>query len=95
MMQRQKLFQELFKVKRAAQSTLVVTSLATAILTLLTLSADARGIHGFGRGVGGGGMHGGQLARDRRHGNDAYTNASSDETDKMLNSKLKSICRGC
>jgi hypothetical protein len=43
------------------------------------------------------GVHGGaQFASDdRRHGNDAYVNAASGETDKLLNSKLKSICRGC
>jgi hypothetical protein len=95
MMRWQELFQGLFKVKRVAQSTLVVVSLATVVLTSLTFSADARGVHGFGRGFGGGSMHGAQFAGDRRHGNDAYTDAASDETDKLLNSKLKSICRGC
>jgi hypothetical protein len=88
-------WQELFKVKRVAQSTLVVSSLATAILTLLTISADARGIHGSGGSFGGRGKHGAQLAGDRRHGDDAHTNAASEESDKLLNSKLKSICRGC
>jgi hypothetical protein len=38
---------------------------------------------------------GAQFAGDRRHGNDAYVNAASGETDKLLNSELKSICRGC
>jgi hypothetical protein len=70
-------------------------SLGLALLTISTLSADARGGHGFSRGFGGHGMHGAQVSRDRRHGNDAYMNAASDETDKLLNSKLKSICRGC
>jgi hypothetical protein len=40
-------------------------------------------------------MHGGSFAGDRRHGNDAYNKAASDEEDKLLNSKIKSICRGC
>ena len=40
-------------------------------------------------------MHGPQFAGDRHHRNDAYTKAVSDERDKLLNSKLKSICRGC
>jgi len=40
-------------------------------------------------------MHGPQFAGDRRHGKDAYTKAASDERDKLLNSQLKSICRGC
>jgi hypothetical protein len=39
-------------------------------------------------------MHGTQFAGDRRHGNDAHKPAW-DESDKLLNSKLKSICRGC
>jgi hypothetical protein len=88
--------QELLKVKRMARSVLAVASVATAILTLLTICADARGIHGFGGRFGGGrGMHGAQFAGDHRHGSDAYTNAASEEADKLLNSKLKSICRGC
>jgi hypothetical protein len=41
-------------------------------------------------------MHGASFAGDRRHGGgDAYVKAASDENDKLLNSKLKSICRGC
>jgi hypothetical protein len=87
--------QRFFEMKRAAQSTLVAASLATAILTSLALPADARGVHGFGRGFGGHGMHGAQFAGDRRHGNDAYTKAASDERDKLLSFKIKSICRGC
>jgi hypothetical protein len=31
---------------------------------------------------------------DERHGNDAYTKAASEKQDKLLNSKLKDICRG-
>ncbi len=71
-----------------------------AFLTILTLPADARGAHGFGggfgrHGFGGHGMHGGSFAGDRRHGDDAYSKAASDEEDKLLNSKIKSSCRGC
>jgi hypothetical protein len=40
-------------------------------------------------------MHGAPFARDRRHGNDAYNKAASDDLDKLLNSQIKSICRGC
>jgi hypothetical protein len=71
-----------------------------AFLATLTPPADARG-HGFGRGFGGGpglgghGMQGAPFAGDRRRGDDAYVKAASDENDKLLNSKLKSICRGC
>ncbi len=35
------------------------------------------------------------LHADKRHSDDAYTKAASDEADRLLNSKLKSICRGC
>jgi hypothetical protein len=91
MIQRQKLFE----LARSAQSALAVASLGMVLLTTLALPADARGVHGFGRGFGDHGMRGAQFAADRRHSNDAYMKAASDETDKLLNSKLKSICRGC
>ncbi|NEU94918.1 hypothetical protein [Bradyrhizobium uaiense] len=79
------------------------TIMMVGLLTLVAAAmppVDARG----GRGHGGGhshGMHaggairGGGFAGDARHGNDVYTNAASDEEDRLLNSKLKSICRGC
>ena len=38
-------------------------------------------------------MHGAHLAGGRR--NDAYAKAASNELDKLLNTKIKSICRGC
>jgi hypothetical protein len=40
-------------------------------------------------------MHGTEFAGGRRHGNDASIEAASDERDKLLNTKPKSICRGC
>lgn len=84
-----------FEMARRAQSAAIAAALWAAILTALTLPAEARGGHGFRRSFGGHGKHGAQIAGDHRHGNDAYMNAASDETDKVLNSKLKSICRGC
>ena len=77
-----------------------------AMLTLAMPAADARGAHGFGHGhfgmhgSGGRAMHGsaegaGDFADDKRHGNDAYTKAASEEEDHLLNNKIKSICRGC
>jgi hypothetical protein len=77
----------------AMRSTLVTTVVGLVFVAALTHAAEARGGHGFGRGFGGHGMHG--TAGDRRHGNDAYTKAASDEEDKLLAGKLKSICRGC
>ena len=63
-------------------------------------SADARGGHGGGRGLharhgGGGGMSGSGLASDRKHADDKYVKESSEELDKVLDTKIKNICRGC
>ena len=44
---------------------------------------------------GGHGMHRAPFARDRSHGDDAYNKAASDDLDKLLNTQIKSICRGC
>jgi len=44
---------------------------------------------------GGAGMRGGNLASDQRHANDDYVKAAAEEEDKLLDSKIKSICRGC
>ena len=74
---------------------------AGLLLTLLAAAmtpADARGGHGHGGGLHGmhaGGARGGGLATDKRHADDPYTRAASEEEDRLLNSKLKSICRGC
>lgn len=64
---------------------------------------DARGGHhgGFGghhhgmAGGPGGGTHGSAFASDQHHANDEYVNAAEQEEDKLLDSKIKSICRGC
>ena len=40
-------------------------------------------------------MHGAEFAGDRRHGNDTYVNAASEERDRLLDKEIKSICRGC
>jgi hypothetical protein len=77
------------------RSNLVTTFVSLVFVAALTHAVEARGGHGFGRGFGGHGMHGTASAGDRRHGNDAYTKAASDEEDKLLAGKLKSICRGC
>ena len=85
---------------RTAFSALFAAGLATALLTVSTWSADARGHgfggHGSGHGLGGhAAMHGAQFAGDRRHGNDTYVNATSEERDRLLDKEIKSICRGC
>lgn len=65
----------------------------------MAASARARGGHGFHHGLGGHEMRGadgdGSFASGHRRGNDAYVKAASEEEDKLLNSRIKSICRGC
>jgi hypothetical protein len=61
------------------------------VLIALAAPADARGGGGYGQGN----VGGEHLAGGRRHGNDAYIKAASEEREKLLNTKLKSICRGC
>lgn len=80
--------------------TITTVGLLLTLLAAATAPADARGGHGHGGGHShgmhaGGTMRGGGFASDKRHGDDAYTKAASDEEDRLLNSKLKSICRGC
>lgn len=81
-------------VTRIAGSSVAAAVLTLAFLTMSALSADARG-HGFGHTFAGHGMHGPQFAGGRRHGNDGYIKAASQERDKLLNTQIKSICRGC
>lgn len=67
---------------------------ALGMTVVVVSDADARG-HGGGRSFGGGaGAGASRFADGRRHGNDAYVKAASDERDKLLK-KLKDICRGC
>jgi hypothetical protein len=77
-----------------AGSSLAAAVLTLAFLTMSALSADARG-HGFDHAFAGHGMHDPQFAAGRRHGNDNYIKAASQERDKLLNTQIKSICRGC
>jgi hypothetical protein len=72
------------------------TAVAIASMMGLMAPAEARGSHGLhhasrahhGRG-------GGSLASDRSHANDTYVNAATQDEDKVLDTKVKSICRGC
>jgi len=81
-----------------------VFALALSLSFLLAPPAEARGSHGFGRGFHGGqGIHGGKygamngasFAGDRRRANDEYVKSASAERDRLLNTQIKSICRGC
>jgi hypothetical protein len=69
----------------------VVLAMALGLVVVTAPPAEARGGHGFGAG----GAHGSEFAGGRRRGNDNYVKAASEEREKLLNTKLKSICRGC
>jgi hypothetical protein len=76
----------------------IVTAVCTALALLAasTLAAGARGGHGFGHAFGGvHAMRGSQFAGGHLHGNDEYIKAASEERDRLLNTQIKSICRGC
>jgi hypothetical protein len=85
MMQRRR-----FEIARA-----IVIAALIAWLTASMLPADARGGHGMNGEFAGHGAHGAEFTGGRRHGNDSYIKAASDEREKLLTTKLKSICRGC
>jgi hypothetical protein len=71
-------------------------TIVTVVLLGLVASlpaAEARGHHGGIHGRHG--MGGGAFAKDHRHPNDDYVKAAAEEEDKLLDSKIKSICRGC
>jgi hypothetical protein len=68
---------------------------ATAVMLFAGSAATAEahgGRHGSPQVETEAGVH---LAAGRRHGNDAYIKAASENREKLLNSKLKDICRGC
>ena len=78
----------------------LVFGLALSLSSVLAPPAEARGGHGFGRGFHGGhgihqGMHCGGLAGELRHADDDCVKAESTERDRLLNTQIKSICRGC
>jgi hypothetical protein len=76
-----------------AGSLAVAGLVAAALMAGWTSAADARGgWHRSGQAAPGGEA---DAAGGRRHGNDSYMKAASAERDKLLNNKLKSICRGC
>jgi hypothetical protein len=75
--------------------TAITTLVGLTILIGFAASAEARGGSGHGHGTGEWSEHGAGSGAGRRHGNDSYMKAASQERDKLLNTKLKSICRGC
>ena len=86
---------------REDMQTIFAAGIALTMIAATMAAAGARGGHGghggfHMRGMRTGGADGaGGLAADKRHADDPYTKAASEEEDRLLNSKLKSICRGC
>lgn len=74
--------------------TTLVLGLAIHAVTLLPAEARGGG-HGFGRSYSGFRLRGAHFAAGRHYGNDQYIKTSSNILDKLLATKLKSICRGC
>jgi hypothetical protein len=80
-----------------AAFTIAAVLTTVALATSMAPAAARGGGHGFHRG-GGHGAHGAggrSFAGDRGHADDPYVKAAEDENDKLLATKLKSICRGC
>ena len=76
----------------------VLTLTLLGLAATLPSAAARNGHHAGQRGhhrISGGPAHGAALAGDQRHANDSYVNAAAQEEDKLLDTKIKSICRGC
>jgi hypothetical protein len=87
--------EELWQRGRTNMKHVSIITLGVAILIGFAASAEARGGGGQAHGAAGWSEHGAGSGGGRRHGNDGYMKAASQERDKLLNTKLKSICRGC
>jgi hypothetical protein len=88
------------KFSRSSAARLIAAAGSILILSMaIAAPAEARGGRGVHHGLGGHEMHGsdggGSFTGNRRHGDDAYVRAASEEEDKLLNTKIKSICHGC
>lgn len=96
---------DFFKFRRArryhgtmmSRQKFITAAASLALLAASTLSANARGGHGFAHSFGfvGRGTNGAQFAGGRRHGNDDHIKAASEERDRLLSTQIKGICRGC
>ncbi len=85
----------------AMRITTAATLTVLAVLVASMPAADARYRHGHGfkhHGLGlhaGRGAHAGAGGAHSRHGNGTYVNAATEEENKLLDTKIKNICRGC
>ena len=72
--------------RRVMRSLAVAVTVAATFLAGAAVASETK--HGPPRAAG-------HFAGGQRHTDDAYTKAASEDREKLLNSKLKSICRGC
>ncbi len=84
------------------KSIAAATGIAALLIGATVLPAAARGGHGLGHHFGGHGFGRGfhsagtsSFASSGKRTDDPYVKAASDELDKLLDTKMKSICRGC
>ena len=77
-------------MRNTAEAALILLIMATASPGIARNEHDLHGLHGRP-------MHGraGSSATDRHHADDTSTKAAAEEEDRLLDDKLKSICRGC
>jgi hypothetical protein len=73
-------------VRLVMKSLAIAVTIAATFLASAAVAADTK--HRPPRAAG-------HFAGGQQHTDDAYTKAASEDRDKLLNSKLKSICRGC
>jgi hypothetical protein len=82
------------KLSGWAKALVVILAIVISVGAAFTSAASARGHDGIRSSRGGAIANGSGFAAGRRHSNDAYVKAASQERDRLLK-KLKDICRGC
>jgi hypothetical protein len=87
--------EELWQSGKTDMKHVSIIALGLTVLIGFAASAEARGGGGHAHGAVESSEHGARSGGGRRHGNDSYMKAASQERDKLLSTKLKSICRGC
>ena len=87
-----------FTPSRAARILAAAGSILILSMTM-AVPAKARGGHGAHHRLRGHEIHSadgsGLSATGRGHGDDAYVKSAAEQEDKLLNNRIKSICRGC
>jgi hypothetical protein len=79
-----------YAMRNTTEAALILLIMATASPAIARNEHDLHGLHGHP-------MHdrAGSSATDHRHADDTSTKAAAEEEDRLLDDKVKSICRGC